>query len=148
MAASVSEASAAAATSAASSSIFVGPLTVRADAAEIEAFRREALGAAGGAPVPFTFPVRWFTHPEIRSASFAELASLEPWVPIHESQSFDYERPLEPDTDYRMTVEITREHDPARLILRAEIGAASGADICLRVEMILRIIRANPETAA
>ncbi len=117
-------------------SLRVGPLTVRADAAEVEAFRREIFATPGDKAVPFTFPVRWLTHPDIRAAG-AGLIGSEPWVPIHELQSFDYERPLEIDIDYQMTVEIIREFDPARLILRAEIGDATP---CLRTEMILRII--------
>lgn len=116
-------------------SLRLGPLQVRASAAEVEAFRRETL-APGEATVPFTFPIRWFTHPEIRNAG-AKLVGPEPWVPIHESQSFDYERPLAADHDYEMHLEIIREADPARLVLRAEIGDAAP---CLRVEMILRII--------
>jgi len=118
----------------------VGPLTVRAGAAEVDAFRRATFEAPSEKGVPFSFPVRWFTHPMIRAAG-AELGDSTPWVPIHESQSFDYERPLEIDVDYRMMIDITRESEPARLILRAEItGMESGAADCLRMEMILRII--------
>jgi hypothetical protein len=115
-------------------SLRVGPLTVRAGAAETEAFRRETLASDKG--VPFTFPMRWFTHPDIRSAGTG-LLGPEPWIPLHESQSFDYECPLEIDVDYQMSVDIIREFEPARLILRAEIGKDT---LCLRSEMILRII--------
>ncbi len=118
----------------------VGPLAVRASVAEVEAFRDATFDGARDKAVPFTFPVRWFAHPMIRAAG-AELGGTEPWVPIHESQSFDYDRPLQVEIDYRMMVEIIREIEPARLILRAEIGGMeSGAAACLRMEMILRII--------
>lgn len=118
----------------------VGPLTVHTGAAEVEAFRLETCGALNGKGVPFTFPVCWFVHPAIRAAG-AELIGPEPSVPIHESQSFDYAQSLEMDVAYQMTVEISRERDPSRLILRAEIGGMeSGSAICLRMEMILRII--------
>ncbi len=53
------------------------------------------------------------------------------------SQSFDYEQPLEVDIDYQMTVDIIRELEPSRLVLRAEIG---DGNMCLRAEMVLRII--------
>lgn len=122
-------------------SLRVGPLTVRAGAAEVAAFRQETCGYENfGAPsdksVPFTFPVRWFTHQDIRAAG-AGLIGPEPFVPIHKSQSFDYEQPLEAEIDYQMTVDIIREFEPSRLILRAEIG---DKNICLRAEMVLRII--------
>jgi hypothetical protein len=114
----------------------IGPLKVRADPAEVEAFAQEISAGVKEEGLPFTFPIRWFTHPDIRAAG-ERLGGTEPWVPIHESQSFDYARPLAADVDYTMIVEISREMEPARLILRAEIG--DGAPY-LRAEMILRII--------
>lgn len=114
----------------------IGPLKVRASAAEVEAFRRETTGGPASKELPFTYPVRWFTHPDIRAAG-AGLVGPEPWVPIHESQSFDYDRPLEVDTDYQMMIELSREAEPPRLILRAEIGDTAP---CLRSEMVLRIV--------
>lgn len=117
-------------------SLRIGPLKVRASAAEVEAFRRETSSEAAGKELPFTYPVRWFTHPDIRAAG-AGLVGPEPWVPIHESQSFDYERPLEVETDYQMVVELSREVEPPRLVLRAEIGNVAP---CLRSEMVLRIV--------
>lgn len=116
----------------------VGPLTVRASTQEVEAFRRETFAPADTI-VPFTFPVRWFAHPDIRAAG-ESLLGPDGWIPLHELQSFDYERPLARDTDYRMTVDIHCEREPMRLILRAEIG--DGATL-LRSEMILRIIPAT-----
>jgi hypothetical protein len=114
----------------------LGPFVVRAEAGEADAFRREAGGRAGR--IPFTFPVRWFAHPELRAAA-ARMMGEAGWVPIHESQSFDYRRPLESDVDYRMSVEMSREAKPPRLVLRAEVVA--GADeLCLTAEMILRIV--------
>lgn len=113
----------------------IGPLTVRATAREVEAFRAETLAPAEDV-VPFTFPVRWFAHPDIRAAAEGLFGS-EPWIPLHESQSFDYVAALAIDTDYRMMIDIIREYEPQRLILRAEIGNDGP---CLRSEMILRII--------
>jgi hypothetical protein len=69
------------------------------------------------------------------------------WVPIHESQSFDYRRRLETETDYRMRADMRREAKPPRLILRAEITTQSG-DLCLDMEMILRIVSMNTGSAA
>jgi hypothetical protein len=114
----------------------VGPITVVANAAEVAAFRRETGGDADETGVPFTFPVRWFTHPDIRVAG-AGMMDAAPWVPIHESQNFDYERPLVVDKAYQMRVELIREREPSRLILRIEVSDSAP---CLRAEMILRII--------
>jgi hypothetical protein len=114
----------------------VGPITVMANAAEVAAFRRETGGSADETGVPFTFPVRWFTHPDIRVAG-AGMMGAEPWVPIHESQSFDYERPLVVDKAYQMMVELVRELEPSRLILRIDV---SDKEPCLRAEMVLRIV--------
>jgi hypothetical protein len=125
------------------STLKIGPLTVRATAQEVEAFRAETFAPADQA-VPFTFPVRWFALPDIRAAAESLLGS-EPSIPLHESQSFDYLAPLAVDTDYHMTVDITREHEPQRIILRAEIGQGTidQETICVRSEMILRIIPAS-----
>jgi hypothetical protein len=114
----------------------LGPFAVRTKEAEVEAFARATGGTVGR--IPFTFPVRWFALPELR-AKAAEMMGEAAWVPIHESQSFDYRRPLKSNSDYRMRVEMWREQKPARLILRAEI--ATGEDeLCLGMEMILRIV--------
>lgn len=123
------------------SSLKIGPFTVRATAQEVAAFRAETFAPADEA-VPFTFPVRWFARPDIRAAAESLLGS-EPSIPLHESQSFDYLRSLAVETDYQMTVEITREYEPSRIILRAEIGQMGNDAPWLRSEMILRIIPAS-----
>jgi hypothetical protein len=120
------------------STLKIGPLTVRATAQEVATFRAETFAPADEA-VPFTFPMRWFARPDIRAAAESLLGD-EPSIPLHESQSFDYLSPLAIDTDYQMTVDITREYEPQRVILRAEIGRET---IFLRSEMILRIIPAS-----
>ncbi|HLH12278.1 MAG TPA: hypothetical protein VKV77_10430 [Methylovirgula sp.] len=114
--------------------IRLGPFLVRAGKNEVEAFRGET-GALGA--VPFTFPVRWLADPHVRAAAIEMLG--ETWVPIHESQTFDYVVPLERDTDYRLTLEMSREIAPPRLILRAEVARQTG-ERCLDMEMVLRII--------
>jgi hypothetical protein len=124
--------------------LHLGPFAVRAGAGEAEAFGHET--GAKGAPIPFTFPVRWLARPEIRAAAAGMIQEVA-WVPIHESQSFDYRRRLETETDYRMRIDMRREAKPPRLILRAEITTQSG-DLCLDMEMILRIVSMNTGSAA
>jgi hypothetical protein len=120
----------------AESPLRLGPFTVRATPEEAEAFARETGGKAGH--LPFTFPVRWFARADLRTAA-ARLMGEAAWVPLHESQNFDYRRPLQADVDYHMRVDMWREAKPPRLILRAEIATVAD-ELCLSMEMILRIV--------
>ncbi|MGH6817392.1 MAG: hypothetical protein ACREC1_01305 [Methylovirgula sp.] len=118
------------------SPLHLGPFTVRIETEASEAFGRATGGRAGG--VPFTFPVRWLAHPDIRAAA-ARLIGEAEWVPIHESQSFDVRRSLETAVDYRMRIEMWREAKPPRLLLHAEVATDAG-ELCLAMEMMLRIV--------
>jgi hypothetical protein len=118
------------------SPLHLGPFTVRIEAQASAAFGRATGGRAGR--VPFTFPVRWLAHPDIRAAAARVIGEAE-WIPIHESQSFDVRWPLEVAVDYRMRIEMWREANPPRLLLRAEIATDAG-EPCLAMEMILRIV--------
>jgi hypothetical protein len=122
----------------------LGTFVVRAGAAEAAAFAREA--GSDERAVPFTFPVRWLARPDFQAAA-AEMIGNDRWVPIHESQSFDYRAPLAVDTDYEMTVAMKREIEPSRVILLAGIGAAGEAPR-LSMEMVLRIVPLPSEQAA
>jgi hypothetical protein len=123
--------------------LHLGPFAVRVDVEASEIFRRITGGRAGR--IPFTFPVRWLAHPEIRAAA-ARMIGGEDWVPIHESQSFDVRRRLETATDYRMRIEMWREAEPSRLFLRAEI-ATEADEPCVAMEMILRIVSGERSAA-
>jgi hypothetical protein len=114
----------------------LGPFAVRIEAEASESFGRATGGRAGH--IPFTFPVRWLAHPEIRAAA-AQMIGKAEWIPIHESQSFDVRRRLETAIDYRMRIDMWRETKPPRLLLRAEI-ATDADEVCLAMEMILRIV--------
>ena len=114
----------------------LGTFTVRATAAEAAAFARETGNPEQG--VPFTFPVRWLARPDFLAAA-VEMIGDANWVPIHESQSFDYRAPLAVDKDYAMTVTMKRETEPSRIILLAGIGPVAGAPL-LDMEMVLRIV--------
>lgn len=122
----------------------LGPFAVRAATAEAAAFAHETGGNDGA--VPFTFPVRWLARPEFQAVA-TELIGNDRWVPIHESQSFDYRASLAVDTDYVMTVTMKREVEPSRIILVAQIGPA-GEVPRLDMEMILRIVPLPAEQAA
>jgi hypothetical protein len=122
----------------------LGTFTVRATAAEAAAFRRETGGTGQG--VPFTFPVRWLARADFQAVAVDMIGGAN-WVPIHESQSFDYQASLAPDTDYEMAVIMKREIEPSRIVLTAQIGVPNHAPH-LTMEMILRIIPLPAEQAA
>ncbi len=112
------------------------PLPVRTEADAVAAFAREI--GTQASRVPFTFPIRWLAHPEIRAAA-ARIMGESGWIPLHESQSFDYRSALVVDADYRMQVEMRREARPPRLVVRSEVAAPDGG-LCLTMETILRIV--------
>ncbi len=122
----------------------LGTFAVRATAAEAAAFAHET-GSSGGQGVPFTFPVRWLARPDFQAIA-VEMIGGAHWVPIHESQSFDYRAPLAADTDYEMTVTMKRETEPSRIILFADVGPAGAAPL-LAMEMMLRIVPLPAEAA-
>jgi hypothetical protein len=123
----------------------VGPLTVKADAAHVAEFRRATLcGDEVGRILPFTYPVCWLATPEIRGAvtSLAPVGHGAELLPLHESQAFDYVEPLLADVDYFMNIDIHKEEQPLRLVLRATIGPTVDS-VHLRMEMALRIFMAD-----
>ena len=122
----------------------LGTFVVCATAAEAAAFRRETGGTGQG--VPFTFPVRWLARADFQAVA-VEMIGDANWVPIHESQSFDYQAPLASDTDYEMAVIMKRETEPSRIVLAARIGVPDEAPH-LTMEMILRIMPLPTEQAA
>lgn len=121
------------------SALKVGPFEVRVTRAEAKAFHHATRDDDEMTRVPFTFPIRWLARPEIHAAA-ARLIGGDDWVPIHESQSFDYRQPLALDCDYRMRIAMSHEDAPPRILLHAEVGKDGDDDYCLRMEMILRII--------
>jgi N-terminal half of MaoC dehydratase len=98
------------------------------DAAEVEAFA-DALGLPAS-PVPLTFPIRFFFHPEIRVA-LATLLPADGSLPIHFGQRFRYHRPLV--VGDRLTCSVSAAPpDPARPIalVRLDVSDDTGASVC------------------
>ncbi len=60
-------------------------------------------------------------------------------LPIHEAQSFDYQRPLALDADYRVAFTFERTSGPERLIVNAAISTLAG-EICATFETVLRLV--------
>jgi hypothetical protein len=120
----------------------IGPIEVTADAAEADAFRRATSVVAGaGDELPFTFPMRWLAHGEIRAAAARVIgdATGEQILALHESQTFDYAAPLKIGETYRLTVKMRRSPEAQQIIMDAEIGP--NAELThLRMEMILRLV--------
>jgi hypothetical protein len=123
------------------------PVAVRASAGEIEAFRRASFASEYGPAVPHTFPIRWVTLPEITNA-IREMIAGDQWLPIHEAQNFEYRRPLEVDKAYRLTVDLRREANPPRLVIRGLVSTEAN-ELCVSFETTLRIVatdRATPNS--
>ena len=88
----------------------LGPFLVRVEHERVEAYRRSV-----GAPVdtlPAAFPICWLGQAEIRSAVEQACAGC---VPLHEGQMFEYARPLEIARDYRLSLSLAEQANPARL---------------------------------
>ena len=122
-----------------------GPLRVSAAPEAIRAFRRETgwIDAEGLdlLPPPASFPVVWMRLPEIGEPIRA--AAEEIGLPVHEAQTFSYERPLVSGRDYDLMLELRREAAPARLIATAEVFDLAGAFVA-RIVSTLRLI--DPKT--
>lgn len=116
----------------------LGSFHMRAERAEVEAFAAAIrLSDGDGVRLPLTFPMRWLVRPEVRAA----LMSLLPGgdiIPVHESQSFAYERPLHCDETYVLSLSAERLSNPDRLTVEGVIEDLSGGQ-CGRIETILRL---------
>lgn len=126
-------------------SVYLPHVAVRTESAAVAAFARETGAAPIEGFVPLTYPFCWVTLPAIRPI-IAQMTG-ENFLPIHEAQSFEYECSLEPDADYVLAVELHREAEPPRLILRATISTPQGRR-CGRFETVLRIVPLALATAS
>jgi hypothetical protein len=118
-------------------------IRVRTEPDEVAGFSRETGGAGTGDFVPVTFPFRWLALPAIRGAILQMLGG-DGFLPVHEGQSFAYERSLRRDTNYVLDVEIEASEKPPRLIVKMAVSSTEGL-ICARLETVLRIVRLAPE---
>jgi hypothetical protein len=118
--------------------ICIRAIRVRTEPGEVAGFLRETGGAGTGGFVPLTFPFRWLALPAIRGVILQGIGG-ERFLPVHEAQSFAYERSLRIDTDYVLAVEIGSSEKPSRLILKMAVFTEEG-EICARLETILRIV--------
>lgn len=120
----------------------VGPISVKADAAEADAFRGATplLGETGD-ELPFTFPMRWLANAEIRAAATRLIGddTGQHVLAWHESQTFDYAAPLRVGETYRLNVHMRRPPEARQIIVAAEIGPSADL-VHLRMEMILRVV--------
>ena len=115
--------------------IVFGPFEVSTDNATVSAFAR-FVGAAGGHP-PATFPIVWLSHPSFKAALRAALGPG--FLPVHESQSFHYERPLKLDGRYVLSGVARREFGPDRLVVVADAVGPDGR-VALTLRTVLRIV--------
>ncbi len=114
----------------------LGPFRLRVDPARAQAYSRE-IGGDGG-DVPLCYPAVWLTDPALFT-TVRELCDALEVVPVHESQSFAYERPLVAGESCDVAVTMRREETPPRLVVEASIAAADGAPVA-RSETMLRLV--------
>jgi hypothetical protein len=113
-------------------------IRVRTEAAHVAAFQQQTGELPVAGRVPLTFPFCWLTLPAVRPM-LTQMIGGAAFVPIHEAQSFDYERPLATDADYQLAFEFQRKADPARVIVNATISTLE-RELCARFETVLRIV--------
>ncbi len=115
--------------------IVLGPFEVAARPDRIEAFRSATGGS--GAAVPATFPIVWLSLPALNEALKAAVGPGR--LPVHETQSFDYERPLKPGETFVLAGVARREPSPERLVVSVEARGADG-HIALTMKSVLRVV--------
>ena len=127
--------------------IRLGPFRVRAEKAEIAAFARALSVNCGDAErsggVPFTFPIRWLGSPAVREAIVRSVGEPDGLL-VHESQSFDYARPVEADRDYVLVIEVRRDPAlPHRIVIHAAVHDLAG-DVVVKLDSVLRAVVMDP----
>ena len=125
----------------------VGPFRVRAERSEIAAFARALSTNGGGADrsggVSFTFPIRWLGLPAVREAIIQSVGGPGGLL-VHESQSFDYARPLEAERDYALDIDIRRDPAPPhRIVIDAAVRDLSGT-LIVKFVSVLRAVAMDP----
>ena len=113
----------------------LGPFDVATEPNAIAAFAA-AIGMPPG-EIPATFPIVWLSAADLKAALRA--AAGDDCLPVHESQSFDYARPLIAGASYRLTAAARRETGPERLVVEASVLELSGAP-ALTMRAVLRLV--------
>jgi hypothetical protein len=118
-------------------------IKVWTESGEVAGFLRGTGGTGTGDFVPLTFPFRWLALPAVRGVILQMLGG-DGFLPVHEAQSFAYERSLRLDTGYVLDVEIEASEKPPRLIVKMTVSSTEG-EICARLETVLRIVQLSQE---
>jgi hypothetical protein len=113
----------------------LGPFDIVADTTSIADFA--AATRYGGGGVPALYPMAFLGRPDIRAAIVGMLRPGE--IPVHEEQSVAIVRPLAVGAPYRLTVDLTRREEPARLAIRATV-AHRDATAVATLDTILRLV--------
>jgi hypothetical protein len=114
------------------------PFRVRVDKARAAEFARETDNAGELAAIPLAYPAVWLSEPQVYAAIARACAQAES-LPVHESQSFAYDRPVQFDADYDLGVSMAREQSPPRLRIRAALTSPDGAPVG-SFETLLRLV--------
>jgi hypothetical protein len=120
----------------------LGPFPVRTQRTRIEAY--ESATRAAAQEVPAAFPICWFGEPAIRTAIAKACGDR---LALHEGQTFDYARPLEIDAEYRLSLALSEQADPPRLVVQGECRNPAG-ELYARMETLLRLVTPAMELSA
>ena len=120
----------------------LGPFCVCTERTQIAAYKN-AVSATGDA-IPAAFPICWLAEPTVRAAIEE---ACRGFMPLHEGQTFEYVAPLQIDAEYRLSIVLEEQTEPARLSLKSEIATPAG-QTCLRMETLLRLVSFAGELAA
>jgi hypothetical protein len=123
----------------------LGPFRFSVDAVRAAAFAREI--GADESRVPLSYPAVWIADEKIFDP-VRDLCAADDVVPVHESQSFAFDAPLQAGADYDVRVTLRREETPPRLILDAQIDDATGAPVAKSETMLRLVPRAGFGAAA
>lgn len=115
--------------------IVLGPFEVAAGPEAVAAFGA-ATGASGDRPAA-TFPIVWLSLPPLKQALNAAVGPGR--LPVHESQSFDYERPLRPGETLALAGVARSERSPERLVVSVEAKGEDGR-VALSMKSVLRVV--------
>ena len=119
--------------------VHIGPIKVRTDQATVGAFAAAlAPGARAPERVPVTYPIRWLALPVVRDGLADFVKAPETAVLFHEAQTFDYVRPMKPETDYELTVSgRCTDASLVRVLVNGTVTDRSGETIsCLSLKVI------------
>ena len=114
----------------------LGPFRVGIEPDKAAAFSAETGCSGQGAPL--CYPAVWLAEPSVRT-TIADYCAARDAVPVHESQTFEFDNILQVGKNYDLTVAFAEEAEPPRLILTATVATPCGKRAA-HIETVMRIV--------